>query len=103
MHVPWQLLRNQQYHMLIDYIHIVSFHEKEVLALVVQGNLLAFINQVRIDYNIALPCLSEYLIENNCCKSPTLHKVFQHLSRSYRWQLVTISHHNQPCSRCNGF
>ena len=63
--------------MLIDYIHIVSFQEKEVLALVVQGNLLGLDSSHIYLYSNTLQSIAVgYLIA----------AVIQ-LHFSFRWQI----------------
>ena len=84
--------------MLVNYIDIVSFQKEEIPALIIKGNPLTVIDLMRIYDNITLSCLPENFFKHNHWKATTLNQIMKYLSRSYTWQLISVSNHNQSRS-----
>ena len=101
LHISGKLFLNQQNHMLINNLDIAAFQEKEIPAFIIQRNLLAVIDFMGVDHDIAFPGLAENLFQLNYGKASAVYQITEHLSRPHRRKLVHIPHQNQPGSRRN--
>ena len=84
--------------MLINNIGVTSFQKKEIPAFIIQGQLLPRMDAVRIQDDITLPRLPEYFLQHHHWELLTVHDILQYLSRSYRRELIDVSHQDQPGS-----
>ena len=52
-------------YMLVNHLDVASLQKKEVLTLIVEGNLLSFFDLMRIYHNIAFLCLTENFLQHH--------------------------------------
>ena len=74
-------------------------HQHEIIA--VQGSF-ASVDSVGIQHDSALCALAVNFSQAGCKEKVTVDKVRQHIARSHRRQLVSITYQNQPRARFEG-
>ena len=102
IHVRRKLVLHKIDHVPDDPVCVISFQEEKVPAFIIRPDMLAVIDLVRIDHDIAFHRLPEYVIQPDDLHRPGFDDIPQYTAGSHGWQLAGISDQDQSCSRNNG-
>ena len=76
-----------------------SLEKEKITLLLLQIRIIPRDNFMGIRNNAALLSLPENLIQSNHRNLSAVNQIFQDIASPYRWQLVTIAHHNQLATK----